>query len=348
MSIEMAEPPPVNYRSLFIFFGYLSLVAYFILQCCHTIYLRYRARQRENSWSSPRRQAQFFLFVLLAALSIGTTWYYMINLFLYSYRTWAASTEGQTYSAADVPLAVRMGLWLNKTYIFQEAWETVSATPTRFWWSGQIFGWTIGWSLFLAVGGRRYRIPSVWVYMLLGQAVSVSFAANLFFVAITVSRQPNERDVAFAWHPPLLYELVPVAVSLLITVAVPVFAYDKGFMLVLMSPHFLVFIPCLLGPGRSSSAPSQSQAHRNTWRYVTFMQWVAAASVVLQAYLTVLMIQYIGPDVPYAKVVQELLDTLYAHPACSSVSWDVIMCGVSALFWGLVHGFDPSQMVGGR
>ncbi|KAL4876895.1 hypothetical protein BJY04DRAFT_138231 [Aspergillus karnatakaensis] len=338
----------IAYRSLFLFFGYLTLITSSSLLCCRTIYTRYGARQKNNDWAIPERRRQFWLFVLLAALSLGSTWYYMINLFFYSYRTWATSIVGLPYSGVETPLLTRMGLWLKNTKIFQEAWETVSENPFRVWWSGQIFGWTIGWSLLLGITGRRYHIPHVWVYMFVAQAVSVSFAANLFFAAITVSPRPNEREIRFSWYPPLLYELLPVALSILDSLAVPIYAYQKRFMLVLLAPHFLVFIPCVLGPRSSSVKPIKAQGDYTTQRYAVFMLWVAAASVVLQAYFTILVLRELGTDMPYTEVAQRLLDTVYVHPACSSVSWDVIMCTISGFAWALVHGLNASKMLGGR
>ncbi|KAL4775741.1 hypothetical protein BDW60DRAFT_126850 [Aspergillus nidulans var. acristatus] len=343
------EAPPIHYRSIFLFLGYLSLILSLAFICCRTIYVRYLARQTNNDWATSQRQAHLFLFVFLAAVSLGTTWYYMISLFVHTYNNWATSPEGLPYAGEETPLIARMGLWLYNTYIFQEAWETVSEDAARVWWSGQIFWWTIGWSLFLGITGRRYRIPHVWVYMLLAQAVSVAFSANLFFAAITVSARPDEKSVSFSWSPPLLYEVVPVALSLLDTLAVPIFAYQKEFMLVLLAPHFLVFVPCLLGPKSSSSEPTtKAQGQRTTRRYVVLMQWVAAASVVMQAYFTFLALQELGTDLSYSEFAKQLWDTVYVHPACSSVSWDAIMGAVSAFSWAFVHGFDTSRMLGGQ
>lgn len=184
--------------------------------------------------------------------------------------------------------------------------------------------------------------------MLLAQAVSVSFAANLFFAAIAVSQKPNEKDGVFAWAPPLLVEIIPVVFSLLDTVAVPIYAYKKEFMWVLMAPHIVIFVPCVLGPRASLPPASKGQGEKTTRRYVVSMQWVAAASFLLLAHFTVLMLQEVGNDVPYSEVAQILLDTIYVHPACSSVSWDVIMCTVSGIAWLLVHGFNMNEMVGGQ
>jgi hypothetical protein len=186
--------------------------------------------------------------------------------------------------------------------------------------------------------------------MLIAQAVSVSFAANLFFAAITVSQRPDEKHQLFAWSPALVYEVIPIVLSLLDTIAVPIFAYQKRFMIILLAPHALVFIPCILHPRNSvsKSAATKAQGEQTTKRYALFIYWVAAASVVMQAYFTVLMLQDMGPGLSYGEIARRLLDTIYAHPACSSVSWDVIFCTVSGFAWALVHNFEPSPMLGGR
>lgn len=147
------EAPPIHYRSIFLFLGYLSLILSLAFSCCRTIYVRYRARQTNNDWATSQRQAHLFLFVFLAAVSLGTTWFYMISLFVRTYNNWATSPKGIPYAGEETPLITRMGLWLYNTYIFQEAWETVSEDAARVWWSGQIFWWTIGWSLFLGITG---------------------------------------------------------------------------------------------------------------------------------------------------------------------------------------------------
>jgi hypothetical protein len=146
--------PPIHYRSLALFFGYLSIATGLILSIIRVINVRYQARQKQNDWNGPQRRKQFYLFAILAALSLGFTWFYMISLFVWSYKNWASSPDGLLYSSIDMHTVTRMGLWLNKTYVFQQAWETVSENPMRFWWSGQIFGWTIGWSIFLGITGR--------------------------------------------------------------------------------------------------------------------------------------------------------------------------------------------------
>ncbi|KAJ5109697.1 hypothetical protein N7532_002342 [Penicillium argentinense] len=345
-TIDTNETPPVHYRSLGVFFVYLTIVASLALTCCRTIYVRYQARKKNNDWNSPKARSHAILFIFLTALTLGITWFYMISLFFHSYHEWTLSPTGLAWSAVDMPITTRMGLWLKETYLFQEAWETVVETPKRFWWSGQIFGWCIGWGLFLGIAGRRYNIPHIWVYMLLGQLASIAFGANFFFATIAVSPRPNEKDLSFAWYPAPITELLVIVISFVDTLAVPIFAHKKEFMPILMAPHLLTFVPGMLGP-QYSARVTKPEGERTTQRYIVLLQWVAAVAVVLQAYFTYLAVLDIGVDASYAEIASQLLDALYAHPACSSVSWDVIMCNIGFLTWAVVHGFDASKMLGG-
>lgn len=57
--------------------------------------------------------------------------------------------------------------------------------PLSWWWSSEICLITVGpWALFLYLESIRLRIRHVWVFMALGQLVAISFAFNLFSLAI--------------------------------------------------------------------------------------------------------------------------------------------------------------------
>lgn len=136
--------------------------------------------------------------------------------------------------------------------------------------------------------------------MPLGQIVAISFAQNLFFATILVSRRPrptdnitrdeeDAQDPIAAWSPPLYAEALLVAISLISTVMVPTIAHTKYFMLILLVPYLLPFVP----PSRSSASGTSAQKHgeeANLQPYVTFVQWYAMACVVIQAHSTFLVL----------------------------------------------------------
>lgn len=210
---------------------------------------------------------------------------------------------------------------------------------------------------------RRYRIPHVWTYMLLGQIVAISFAQNLFFATILVSRQPrptdgakknktNAQDLTAAWSPPLYSEVLPVAISLISTVLVPTVAHTKYFMLILLVPHLLLFVPAVLRPSRSSTIGTLSKSHNEEAtlrRYVSFFQWYTMACVIIQAHSTFLVLQDKGHDISAVSLrtlVKDLPSVIYEHPAVGSVSWDVIYCTVTAVAWIIVNNGNPKRMLG--
>ncbi|KAF7719691.1 Uncharacterized protein PECH_004193 [Penicillium ucsense] len=353
-----------GYRSLPILGGYLILAGALAVNACRIIYVRYCARLKQNDWDRPHGHAQFLLFASLAGLSLGTTWYYMFAFFAHSYLNWAASQLLIDLANSQTGTLFKLELWLQNAKLFREAWETVIETRARFWWSGQIFLWTTGWSVFLGVMARRFKIPHAWAYMLLGQIVAISFAQNLFYATILVSRsQPPVkrgnrmaknvvRDPVVAWSPSVYLEAIPVAISLIGTVLVPSVAHTKYFMLLLLIPHLLLFIPAILRPSRSWSRESQAQVGTEEGvlrRYVTGFKWYTAACVAIQAHSTFLVLQDNGLTMGAASLgslARHLPSVIYEHPAVSSVSWDVIMCTATAIAWVVVNGGEPRKMLG--
>ncbi|KAJ5999517.1 hypothetical protein N7451_007327 [Penicillium sp. IBT 35674x] len=229
-----------DHRSLSILAFYLTLCATLALNICLKIYRQYRIRKVRPSWSTTHGPI-FTLFLILASVSLATTWYYMFAFFRHSYTSWAAGQAPAQQALIETkPYLAKLELWLRDRKLFREAWESVSETPAKFWWSGQIFLWTIGWSLFLGVMGRRYNISNVWVYMLLGQVVAISFAQNLFFATVLVSNPSTIRGAKTSWIPPAVLELAPVAISFLGAAVIPFVANTPYFMPVLAVPHLLL------------------------------------------------------------------------------------------------------------
>ena len=204
--------------------------------------------------------------------------------------------------------------------------------------------------------------------MLLGQIVAISFAQNLFFAMILVSKRPessqdknkskdklDEDSRALAWLPPPYCEILPVTLSLLSTVLVPSVAHSKYFIAILLIPHLLLFVPAVLRTTRSlngtSSGTTKADDDRATRRYAVFFRSFVGICVIVQAHATYLALQAIGTSTdrsPYAPLARKLLGAVYEHPAVSSVSWDVIFCAISVVSWMAVNGGSVHRMLGGQ
>jgi hypothetical protein len=88
--------------------------------------------------------------------------------------------------------------WLNDTPIYRDALEIVTEKARHFWWGQQVNLGLISWSLYLAIEGQRRNISNLWSFLVLSQLVGLSFAQNLFFVAVLLTPVPlpeNVRDL---------------------------------------------------------------------------------------------------------------------------------------------------------
>ncbi|KAF6808052.1 hypothetical protein CMUS01_13977 [Colletotrichum musicola] len=329
-----------NVRPWAIFTGYMVLAATLTTKAIAIIRAQRRARSTgrpaDGGGPAPSGRRAVVLLSLLAALSLATTWYHMFRFFEWSYGQWAIAHV----AGADAD-GLRLGKWLRDTSLFRQAWASTLETAPRAWWSLQIFGFCANWSIMLAVqcepptlcfhysfipkeyGGqreilpaRKRNIPHAWVFILLGQVVAISFAANLSFLAVLCSELPDRKRAAapsaFSWHTVLLFG------NLLWAMSIPSAVGKPGFMLLLLGPHLLAFAPLLLDkifPARTLGEPAWF------WKAAS-MAWV----------LAVAFKGAFDENVAFEFVIR----TLYEHPAVSSVGWDVICCWVSFGAWAVV------------
>ncbi|KAJ5683218.1 hypothetical protein N7462_006383 [Penicillium macrosclerotiorum] len=347
--------------SLHIFIPHIFGGAVLVINACRVIYARYQARQRANDWTTPQCRLHFFLFVLLAVLSLGHTWYHMVSWFAQSYRHVMETrfpVEHQTLS-----LFSKMRLWLLNVRLFKEAYVAVTRSPAGFWWLEQTFLWSIGWSVFVGVMGRKYKIPYLWSYILIDQFVAPSFVFSLFFALILVSsklpsgqskgKADHDQDQPLSANSHLIYEILPVAGSLLCTVVVPFVGGTRYLVPLVLVPHVCVFIPVFARPSPSPvafKAPAQIAYHReqDMSRYVAFFQAWFAISVLLQAHSTYVVLESLGGSANpalFPDFVRNLITTMYEHPAVTCCAWDAVHLIISVSAWALVNHGSLQRML---
>lgn len=214
--------------------------------------------------------------------------------------------------------------------------------------------------------GRRYSIPHVWTYMLLGQIVAISFAQSLFYLAVLLYRPvaaSKKRNSQALWTPHPSLEVLPLMISLLSTAIVPYIPHTPYFLPVLIVPHLLLFIPAILNPrilpkGLGTVHRSSEAA---TKRYIAIFKWLLGIALLLHAKATYLMLTD-NSLVPLRRAAdscafeksqgmssgpwERLIGTIFEHPAVSSVSWDVVFCTVEFVSWAAIHGFSAKQILG--
>jgi len=123
-----------NTRPYFIFFTYLTTCVGLTLYVIHKLLKNYIVLSKSTSARPPPRK-HVLLFIGLAASSLLTTWYYMIQYFKVSYKTWLMWRSYYEFTDDQN----HWGMWLKDTSLFKEAWEITIVGNARYWWTHQIF-----------------------------------------------------------------------------------------------------------------------------------------------------------------------------------------------------------------
>jgi hypothetical protein len=191
--------------------------------------------------------------------------------------------------------------------------------------------------------------------MLLGQIVSISFATNLFFLAILVSSLNNSISATINKSQSDLNTKIKtdldgtsksvdgdglisfLCLQFLIlpglgsAAVLPTVLGTNSFMPVLLVPHLLLFVPPLLSDLAEKLNWAKNLIAAIGRENEKLFTTIIVASIVSQGVTTY---SAAGQASGWSGIGK----ALYEHPAVSSVGWDVICCWVS---WGMWLGFGP-------
>lgn len=188
--------------------------------------------------------------------------------------------------------------------------------------------------------GHLRQIPHVWTYMLLGQVVAISFASNLFFLAVLLSPAQKNSEAKAAshqkdskitsWVPLLVTQLAVVLITLINVGLIPSVYGTPSYLPVLAAPHILLIVLPLL-PNLPFWSPEKiyQSSEDASWHYSTLYNYIIFCSFVLQVITT-------QNAFNSEQGLYGIVDALYEHPAVSSVGWDVILCWLSFGLWVLL------------
>ncbi|EFQ33324.1 uncharacterized protein GLRG_08468 [Colletotrichum graminicola M1.001] len=279
----------------------------------------------------------------------------------------------------------RIGEELKPRFVHMDALEIVAEKTRRFWWGQQIELATISWSLLLAVEGRRRNIPSVWAYLALAHLVSLSFAQNLFYLALllTPASSPaghQERPTSIVerfrhrlfppkpanWlpHPALL--LASFCTTYVLIYWAPSTAGTATFAKIAVVGRILSFAPVIIPSVVPASwGTVYSDPHGAYGILVELFRFVSTTSFVFHARGTALCLLYNTPDahfhrhsrfLPFDKgqrstwertttAIGKVLGSSSDHPVVAAVAWDVLLSGASQGLWAAVRALDVNDIL---
>ena len=168
--------------------------------------------------------------------------------------------------------------------------------------------------------------------MLLGQLVSISVASNLFYLALllasTWQSPPSSRNTP---KTAPLYVSLPILISLL-AIAVSPFTDGTTFLPNLLIMHGVLIIPLLPFP---SPYPVKSTRFSINIRSLYIL--ITIIALILRTKTIHIAISSLPPTTNVSGLTRvfngALYETLYSHPAQSSIGWDVVWTTISLFVW---------------
>lgn len=158
--------------------------------------------------------------------------------------------------------------------------------------------------------------------MLLGQVVAISVASNLFYYAIASSIPAKTTTSKATTVAPVVWLSVLLSFG---TIAYSPYSTDATFLPNLLVMHALLIVPLVFSP-----YPWRSWNMKLRTLYHT----IAVASLVLHLKATVTAVTALsGHERTPSGIVHAITNTLYYHPAQSSIGWDIVWTSVSFVVW---------------
>ncbi|KAI0180365.1 hypothetical protein GGR52DRAFT_240714 [Hypoxylon sp. FL1284] len=344
---------PFRYTPLAVVGIHLLSIIYSTYAIGASLYTSYKslgpAQDTRSRLAQRKRLIPVFLALATAALSLAT--YTSAVSASLSYKTWAYEhglDEPQRFTP-DEELVLEpedlnninfmyIGHWLSDTPIYFDALEIVAEKARRFWWGQQIDLATVAFSVLLSIEGRRRKVPLKATFLTLAHLVNLSFAQNLFYIALLLTPSPllsEGEDLELPVAPvstsklsqlrnkffppkPKGWNLHPLALlgTLVFNYGsvslVPYTAGTPSFVSTVLFARTSTFLPLILpaiAPMRWGTV--QSHPHDAYSSYTTVFRAISVASFALHVKASVLGLVYNAPD------------SYYHRHSISLLPWDV-------------------------
>ena len=179
--------------------------------------------------------------------------------------------------------------------------------------------------------GRRRKIPHLWAYASISQILPVSFAQNLFFLAMLVSPAAEQSEMVWVPHPILL--LVSLVIYYVFVGVAPYMIGTNAFIGVVITIRLLLFCPLYLPMIVPSDSGKEYLKARDTQRiFRRIIGYVGICSVVLFVVQTSMTLREIGFN------ISRVLGAIHDSPAVSALGYDYVLSLVSAGIWNSMAG----------
>lgn len=313
---------PTNYIGAAIFWSYNALALIFTGITIKTIYsLRTGLQSKENS-----NTGTLWLFCGLATISFATLSTNMLNVLIQSYNNWSIGRD--PVQLENLPLSI--WTWSITSSLFRDFGEAIVGDSARFLWVQNALLATLSIFYFMGTEGRNRNIPQLWSFFCLGQILPISFAQNLFYLALLLSPEAGGKLHFHKSHAVLFAGAYCLALAV-----AQLYAGTDKLIPIILGARAVLMAPLFLKAGRyeANNIPEKTPVVRATGEE---LQRIILKSSLIMSGMKVYQCVQEGFS------PQAIADGLFSHPAVASLGCDFFLSALSFAAWTL---FGPRPAV---
>lgn len=181
---------PTNYLGAVIFWLYIVFALVFTGKTLQTLYVLYTTTYRTKK---QKHTKQLWLFSALALFSFATLSTTMLNVLFQSFDQWSLLPPIPGHETDTLP--TRIWHWSTTSTLFTDFAEGLVQDSARFFWAQAALLATLSTTIYMGTEGRQRNIPNLWTFFALGQILPISFAQNLFYIALLLTNpEPKSSE----------------------------------------------------------------------------------------------------------------------------------------------------------
>jgi hypothetical protein len=333
---------PTNYLGATIFWLYIVFALVFTGKTLQTLFNLYTTTYKTKE---SKHTKQIWLFSILALLSFVTLSATMLNVLIQSFNQRALLLQQSTSSKdsnADLPLAIWN--WSTTSSLFADFAEGLVQDSARFFWAQTALLATLSTVIYMGTEGRQRQIPQLWTFFALSQILPISFAQNLFYIALLLTSPDETAEGAAAesnstnsttttqriLHFSKTHSILSAAAYCLCLALAQLYASTPALipiiLLARLSLLFPLLIPAQFYPSLAS-VPAKIPQDRATGDEV---QRVVLKTALIMTCMKVYQALQEGFS------LEDVTVALWGHPAVLALGGDVFLCAVGFTAWNWV------------
>lgn len=296
------------------------------------------------------------MFSFLALFSFSALSFNMLHILISSFKLWQETHPlPQHMSLAHILSTIWH--WSVTSTLFKDFGIAIVENLQQFFWTQAALWTTISICLYMAVEGTRRNVPRLWAYFALSQILPISFAQNLFYIALLKAFPTGQKTMAklpttlttitvLSYGICLVLVIAPVAWEVLERVSITgctdstegslascpprqkVQVDTIYLMPTILAARLLLVLPLFLPKITHKQVP---------WRPESDLQRVQTV-VALCAFSMTLVVVWLLYDLDlgnftFVGMRRDLLSALWSHPAVTSLGFDFLISAASAMIW---------------